>query len=73
MLVQGYEIPFKSPPFQVFEPTSPKYSVIDEQLIEDSVRKLLKTGAISKSEMEEGSLCQPFSLYRNQMVRGDQF
>lgn len=53
-IIQGYTIPFKSVPYQSREPNTPKYSEIDEKLIDESVIKLLKTGAIVRSDIELG-------------------
>lgn len=52
--IKGFEIPFKSIPFQTAEPVTPNYTEADEILIDESVKKLLKTGAIVKSENEIG-------------------
>ncbi len=53
-LVRGYEIPFKSIPLQIVEPNIPSYSEADKKLIDESIKKLLKTGAIFLSENEPG-------------------
>lgn len=53
-IIKGYEIQFKSVPFQTVEPIVPTFSPSDEKLINESIDKLLNTGAIIKSDNEEG-------------------
>jgi len=52
--VSGFRIPFLSEPMQVREPKIPNYNLSDEELISESIDKLLKSGAIVESEEEVG-------------------
>jgi len=53
-IVKGLRIPFKSKPCQLIVPLNPKLSVSESNPIDDTIKKLLKTGAIIKSKSEPG-------------------
>ena len=47
-MVQGYEIPFNSPPQQNFIPKSPVLNQVEKQLVDQEVKEMLSKGAIQK-------------------------
>lgn len=52
--VIGFKLPFKSIPIQGSEPINPSFTASETKLVDDSIIKLLQTGAIVISEEEEG-------------------
>lgn len=53
-VIRGFKIPFKSLPIQINEPGIGNYSDEEKHLIDESIVKLLSTGAVVNSQDEEG-------------------